>query len=236
MKRSRAVPLVLMGSVAACDGQDAAQREAPPAPVFPTEQACLDTGVFDTRACEGLVREPGEAAPPAEARDYASLEDCQADDYFQDSYCVAKYEEAVALHQDYGPSYENVAACEADYGQAGCGRQTATAGGGSFWSPFLTGYLVSSAINSFSRPQPYYRDPYGGYRTMGGYEFNRDGRRGRYVPATAYRSTDAAARGTTNAAKARSGQLAKKPVRAQSQRTTVARRGGFGGRSGGRGG
>lgn len=231
-----------MGSVAACESpEQAAIREAPPAPTFPTEQACLDTGVFTRAACGELVVPAGGEAPKAAARDYASVAECEADDYFTDSYCVAKYEEAVRLHQDYGPAYSDLRACEADYGAANCGAQPvaqttgAMAGGGSFWSPFLTGYLVSSAIGSFSRPQPYYRDPYGGYRTVGGYGFDRRGR-GAYLPTSAYQQTQAATAGRTNAARARAGTLAQTPQRAQARRTTVARRGGFGGRSGGRGG
>ncbi|WP_031553458.1 DUF1190 domain-containing protein [Parvularcula oceani] len=238
MKRSRAVPLVLMGAAAACESpEEAARRDAPPAPTFPTEQACLDTGVFARAACGELVVPEGGEAPPAEARDYASVAECQADDYFQDDYCVAKYEEAVALHQDYGPAYSDLSACEADYGAANCGRQPVAqaGGGGGFWTPFLTGYLISSAINDFTRPQPYYRDPYGGYRTLGGYGF-RGGRGGTYVPASAYRQTQRATTGRTNVQKAQAGNLRATPQRAQARRTTVARRGGFGGRSGGRGG
>ena len=234
MKRSRAVPLVLMG-VACESAEEAARREAPPAPTFATEAACLGTGVFGEKACAELVVAEGAAPPVAQARDYSSVGDCQADDYFQDDYCVAKYEEAVQLHQDYGPAYDNVAACEADYGPMRCGQQPvqASGGGGSFWSPFLTGYLVSSLINDFRRPIPYYRDPYGGYRTMGGLGFQGGNA---YLSRDMYRQTTRATTGTTNAQKARTGSLAKAPVRAQSRRTTVARRGGFGGRSGGRGG
>lgn len=234
MKRSRAVPLVLMGA-AACEA-DSARQDAPPAPTFQSEQACLDSGVFASKACEALVAPEGGNVP-AEAKDYAGPEACIADDYFQDDYCVAKYEEAVQLHQEYGPAYEDLAACEADYGAQGCGRQVQTAAGGgagSFWSPFFTGYLVSSALNNtFNRPMPYYRDGMGGYRTAGGYGF-RGG--DRYLPRGAYQQNAALTRGVTNAQRARSGTLAKAPQTARGRRTTVARRGGFGGRSGGRGG
>ena len=239
MKRSRAVPLVLMGAAACEAPEEAARREAPPAPTFATEAECLGTGVFGERACDELVVAEGEAPPASQARDYASVGDCQADDYFADDYCVAKYEEAVRLHQDYGPAYDNVAACEADYGAMRCGQQAvqgqqgAVQGSGSFWSPFLTGYLVSSLINDVRRPIPYYRDPYGGYRTMGGTAFQGGNA---YLSRDAYRQNTRATTGTTNAQRARTGSLAKAPVRAQSRRTTVARRGGFGGRSGGRGG
>lgn len=236
MKRSRAVPLVLMGA-AACEGADeAAKADAPPAPVFATEQACLDSGVFAQKACDALVAPEGTNVP-AQAQDYASVEECLAADYFQDDYCVAKYEEAVQLHQDHGPAYSDLAACQADYGENMCGRQQPVAqSGGSqgYWSPFLTGYLVSSALNNtFNRPMPYYRDPAGGYRTASGYGF-RGGNN--YVSADAYRQNQRLSSGQTNAQKARSGRLAKAPQTARGRRTTVARRGGFGGRSGGRGG
>ena len=235
-KRSRAVPLVLMGA-AACEA-DTARQDAPPAPTFQSETACLESGVFASKACRTLVAPAGETVP-AEAKDYASVEACVADDYFQDDYCALKYEEAVQMHQEYGPAYADLAACEADYGAQGCGRQQAAqAGGGgssgSFWSPFFTGYLVSSALNSgFNRPMPYYRDGAGGYRTAGGYGF-RGG--DRYLPRTAYQQNTRLTQGATNAQKARSGTLAKAPQTARGRRTTVARRGGFGGRSGGRGG
>ena len=220
---------------AACEAPDeAARREAPPAPTFTTQAECLGTGVFGERACDDLVVAEGEAPPPSQARDYTSVGDCQADDYFADDYCVAKYEEAVQLHQDYGPAYDNLSACEADYGAQRCGQQPVVqAGGGSFWSPFLTGYLVSSLINDVRRPIPYYRDPYGGYRTMGGTGFQGGNA---YLSRDAYRQQTRVTTGVTNAEKARTGRLAKAPTRAQSRRTSVARRGGFGGRSGGRGG
>ena len=241
MKRSRAVPLVLMGAAAAgCeDPGEAARADAPPAPTFPTEQACLDTGIFARAACGELVVPEGGAVPAAQARSYESVEACQTDDYFTDEYCTAKYEEAVELHQEHGPAYADLNACEADYGAQNCGRQSYAGGGGassgSYWSPFFTGFLVSSALNSFNRPMPYYRDPYGDYVTYSGYGF-RGGRNGYYVPRETYRTSQRLATGDTNTQRATRGSLARAPQRAQAQRTSVARRGGFGGRSGGRGG
>ncbi len=226
MKRSQTISLVMMAGAASTTTGcgDGGNADLPPGPTFPSIEACSAAGNFTQSTCETIVKEAGRT--PAVSKNYASAAECTADGYFTDTYCIAKFDEAVKLHQDYAPAYQNVNSCEQDYGAMNCGRQTAQGGGGSFWTPFLTGYLVSNAINSFTRPMPYYRDPYGGgFSTLGGYRFN-GGRQDYRISRTDYNRGDAATRGARNADKAKAKQLRTKP-----QRTAVARRGGFGGRS-----
>ena len=224
MKRSKAISLVMMaGATGAATGCGDDTADLPPGPSFPTETACLDTGIFTQQSFEKIMADGG--AKPGVSKNYAGADDCSADGYFTETYCVAKFDEAVKLHQEYAPAYENVSTCEQDYGAMNCGRQPVQGGGGSFWSPFLTGYLVSNAISSFNRPMPYYRDPYGGgFSTVGGYRFD-GGRQDYRISRTSYNRGNIATQGSTNAQKAKLRTLRNKP-----QRTSVARKGGFGGR------
>lgn len=229
MKRSRQVQLVLMASAAGTASSCGGDGDVPPAPSFPTVQACLDTQVFTQTACDSLTTAEQGAA---EARNYTGVSDCIGDGYFTETYCEAKFAEVQAMHADHAPAYTDVRSCEEIHGPQACQPQQAGGGGGSFWTPFLTGYLVSNAISSFQRPVPYYSGRDGGYYSLGGSRLGDvRGRNSVRLGRETYSSTSRAATGTSNAQKARSGQL-----RASSQRTSVARRGGFGGRSGGRGG
>ncbi|GGE10477.1 hypothetical protein GCM10011390_31880 [Aureimonas endophytica] len=87
--------------------------------------------------------------------------------------CNAEYQAALGQHLRDAPKFDGMAACEAEYGAGRCMEQprdqTAGSGSGSFFLPFMTGYLISSAVQnlrnynsygtyvrggSYSRPTP----------------------------------------------------------------------------------
>lgn len=159
----------------------------------------------------------GEPAPSNQL--FTSVDNCLSAGFSQ-SVCEGEYQRTLARHVEEAPRFDEQAVCEAEFGEGRCQEiapGTAQAGGSSqsFFVPFLTGYLVSSALsragtfaayNSFLRQNPTYRpDPI--YRSRAG------------TPVTVGRDA------TTN----------RPTVRPVNQNTrTVARRG-FGGRGYGRG-
>lgn len=65
--------------------------------------------------------------------------------------CQAGYQDAMQAHLEASPRFDGMAACEAEYGAGQCTEQqpaAATGGGGSFFTPFLAGYLLSSTLNN----------------------------------------------------------------------------------------
>ena len=64
--------------------------------------------------------------------------------------CQAGYQDAMQAHLQSSPKFDGLAACEAEYGVGQCAEQqpVATGGGGSFFTPFLAGYLLSSTLNN----------------------------------------------------------------------------------------
>lgn len=159
----------------------------------------------------------GEPAP--ENRLFTSVENCLSAG-FSEAVCEGEYQTALQRHLAEAPRFDGQAACEAEFGTDRCTEVPAGSGGAaagssqSFFVPFLTGYLVSSALsrvgsygayNTFLRSNPSYRpDPI--YRSRSG------------TPVTVGR--DASNRPVT------------RPLNQNTR--TVARRG-FGGRGFGRG-
>jgi len=84
--------------------------------------------------------------------------------------CSAEYQQAMQAHLKNAPKFDGQAACEAEYGAGRCMETSAAAtgtqgsGSGSFFMPFMTGYLISSAISNLSNYGAYQRQ-----RESGGY-------------------------------------------------------------------
>ncbi|MBY5393802.1 DUF1190 domain-containing protein [Rhizobium leguminosarum] len=138
--------------------------------------------------------------------------------------CQAGYQDAMRAHLAAAPRFNGMAACEAEYGSGQCTQQSASAvpnntgGGGSFFVPFLTGYVLSSALNNIGDYYNYRRrqEESGSYGSTPIYR-NRSGQ----TVTTTVRS------GGNDTAIAPSRQTVK-PVNVNTR--TVARQG-FGGRS-----
>ena len=148
--------------------------------------------------------------------DYAftSLAECgQAG--FDRTVCEAEYNEALQQHASSAPRFDDQAICEAEFGDGRCTVYQPPGSQQSFFIPFLTGYLVSSALRNVTG--------FGGYRTY------RDRNAG-YAPAPIYRN-----RSGQNVTVSRDTPDARPQTRPLNANTRTAARGGFGGRSASRG-
>jgi uncharacterized protein YgiB involved in biofilm formation len=157
--------------------------------------------------------------PKVEAFRYASLDACKAADEVPDKECEAGWAAAQKDNETSAPRYTDRANCEDVYGQGNCVPRGT--GGGSFFAPLLTGFVIGQMFGGDGRP--YYRgtgiyrqdDRWGGgYYTGWGGRLDRDYGTGRSVIARqGIEPPDA---------------IRQAPPRVQT-RTAVVSRGGFGG-------
>lgn len=152
---------------------------------------------------------------PVEAFQYATLDACKNANEIPDGACETAYAAAQKDDAENSPRYNQQATCEEVYGQGNCVPRSAQ-GGGSFWGPLLTGFIVGQMLDGGGyRGTGLYRrdDRYGGgYSTGWGGSVGRDYVTGRTtLSRDSFRPPDAYA-----------------PPKAQT-RTSVVSRGGFGG-------
>ena len=149
---------------------------------------------------------------------FTTVQDC-VEEGIQLDICEAEYQTALTEHVNAAPRFASVEECEAEFGEGRCNEipEVGARDGEtqSFFMPFLTGYLVSSALRNVS--------DYAAYRS---YRSENAG----YYSKPVYR--DRAGRAVTTV---REPGATKPTVRPLNQNTrTVARRG-FGGRAVSRG-
>ncbi|MND80012.1 hypothetical protein D3C80_717750 [compost metagenome] len=174
----------------------------------------MATASFSLAACGA----PQVTAPePEPVQAYTSLEECRVANDISDAECDAAQAAAQKAAAETAPRYATQSECEGQWGPSQC--QPNQSGGGSFFTPLLTGFIVGQMLNGggYRGGGPLYRDRDGRYSNGygGGYTY-RDYRTGKTL---------------TNGRE--HGDVARQaPSRVQS-RTTVVSRGGFGG--GGRG-
>ena len=174
----------------------------------------MATVSFSMAACGSPQRVAAPEPDPALA--YTSLVGCKADNDVSDAECDSAHAEAQRQAAESAPRYATQEECEGQWGPEQC-RPLNNSGGGSFFGPLATGFIIGQLMNGGYRGGgPLYRDRDGQFSNgYGGGYLSRDYRTGRTV----------ANRNDVDVAR-------KAPVRAQS-RTAVVSRGGFGG--GGRG-
>jgi uncharacterized protein YgiB involved in biofilm formation len=106
----------------------------------------------------------GDEAPAAEVMAYKTVADCVASGNDQ-SVCTAAMTDAKRSAGDFAPRYESKADCEKDFDKCETseqpnaaigGSQASHSSGGSF-QPFLNGFLISQALNSFGERAGYSR-------------------------------------------------------------------------------
>jgi uncharacterized protein YgiB involved in biofilm formation len=83
--------------------------------------------------------------------------------------CEAEYQTALSQHLRDAPKFRGLSDCEAQYGAGRCmetPRDQGGSGTGSFFLPFMTGYLISSAVQNLTN-----YNSYGSY--VGGGSYSR---------------------------------------------------------------
>jgi len=155
--------------------------------------------------------------PRHEAESYTSLDACKNADTFPDAQCDTDFQKAMATHEKSAPRYESQNLCEKEFSLSNCERRT-NHNGAVFWSPFMTGFLVSHILDS--RRNYYYSSPY--YRTNRGRYTTWDG-----VPLGTTKSADGRTRRTVSTQTVKAKPKAAKVM----TRTSVVSRGGFGSRT-----
>ena len=166
--------------------------------------------------CEAPVPEPMPL--PSTPIQFASPTECIAAGY-QMTACEDAYKAALSKHQADAPRYGQQQECEEEWGSGNC-RETGAATGSSSFMPFLTGYLLSSALSGNS----------GGYYNYGGY-YGSPIYRSRSGPVQLSTGGSSIGSGTGVRKVATAPVVAPKPANVN---TRSVSRGGFGGRMGGR--
>lgn len=98
-----------------------------------------------------------------EAIVYNDVKDCVDDNPDAVEQCTFAYEEALKEAARTGPKYGSEYDCEYEFGNNQC-RQYQTSSG-SFFMPFMAGYMVSSLLS----PRPYYQPMYTSYSRYSSY-------------------------------------------------------------------
>ncbi|MDI1363581.1 MAG: DUF1190 domain-containing protein [bacterium] len=159
-----------------------------------------------------------EAGRAVEARTFVSLDECKASGDFTAQQCETTLAQAQKDSAQNAPKFNDQQSCEERYGVDQCVPRSSQ-GGGSFFTPLLTGFIIGQALNNMGggyRGAPMYRDRDGAYYGGSGYPLSRD-----YV---------------TGRTRVRSESFnlpsrAEAPTRVQSRSSVISRSGFGGGRS-----
>jgi uncharacterized protein YgiB involved in biofilm formation len=186
-KRSRSVTLSALGAASMLSGCEA-----------PVDEAKLSAERFGA---------------PTQVAAFQSVADCVAAGTFTQSQCSTAQSQAAAEDRKTAPQYMSREECEQNFGAAQCVQRSS--GGGSFFTPLLTGFMIGQLMNGGNRYAPLYRDSRDNrYYTGSGAWLTPGGGRGGY--SVGQRALTAPAATTTQRIQTRS---------------SVVSRGGFGGRA-----
>ncbi|MDO8323413.1 MAG: DUF1190 domain-containing protein [Phenylobacterium sp.] len=173
-------------------------------------------------ACDSAPPATQWGDPPAassgrtvEASSFTSLADCTASGSFTAEQCSTALAQAQKDSAENAPKFGDQKSCEERYGVDQCVPRSSQ-GGGSFFTPLLTGFIIGQAMNNLGgyRGAPMYRDRNGGFTGGSGYPVSRD-----YLTGRTRVNSDSFDAPRANA-----------PTRVQS-RSSIISRGGFGGGS-----
>ncbi|MDN4503755.1 DUF1190 family protein [Alteromonadaceae bacterium BrNp21-10] len=92
-------------------------------------------------------------AEKQQATVYTNENDCVSANPGHEQECRAAYKDAVAEAERTGPKYNSQRDCEYEFGASQCRQYNSS--GGSFFMPFMAGYMLSS----FLSPGPYHTQP-----------------------------------------------------------------------------
>ena len=170
-------------------------------------------------ACDGSPAATQWGDPPAatrevDAKTFASLDDCKKSGDMTAEQCQTAYDQAQKDSAANAPKFGDQQSCEERYGVDQCVPRN-NGGGGSFFTPLLTGFIVGQALSNMGGGYygaPMYRDRGGTYYGGSGQPLSRD-----YVTGRTRVRADSFDAPAMHA-----------PTRVQS-RSSVISRGGFGG-------
>jgi uncharacterized protein YgiB involved in biofilm formation len=133
-------------------------------------------------ACDNAPSATQWGDPPAassgravEARTFTSLDECKASGDFTAQQCETTLAQAQKDSAENAPKFNDQQSCEERYGVDQCVPRSSQ-GGGSFFTPLLTGFIIGQAMNNMGgyRGAPMYRDRDGTYYGGSGYPLSRD--------------------------------------------------------------
>lgn len=137
--------------------------------------AGCDDGVQVPKDEAGYVSQLGADEPIAQAAAFSTVKDCMLSGDYTEQQCKDAKANADRQSLQFAPRYQSAADCQTDYGQ--CQQQLLPGGGGSFFTPFVTGFIVSELIDEMGdafehrrhRYAPLYRTRDGSYVNGSGY-------------------------------------------------------------------
>lgn len=80
--------------------------------------------------------------PTTEVQAFRSVPQCVESGLFDEEACRGMLQEAMTEHEENAPRYDERALCEEEFGVNAC--QYEQQGGGGYWMPFFTGWIVGS--------------------------------------------------------------------------------------------
>lgn len=172
-------------------------------------------GGVSLTACGDSTPAVADQGKAVDAYTYSSLQECKDKNDIPDEACVTAQAKAQE-DETKSATYKEQASCEDVYGPGQCVPRSHASGGGSFWGPLITGFVVGRMLDGSWGGRGYYRDwRDGGYYTTSGGRMYTDYSTGRtQLGSRGFDPPDAAT--APNKAISRTGAIS---------------RGGFGGRS-----
>lgn len=105
--------------------------------------------------------------PKEDVFTFKDVKSCVASGQFDEETCKAEYAKAKAQNDNVAPRFNSRHSCYSDFGHNQCYHYTSSSGG-SFWLPFMAGYMMAPRGHStIVSTQPLYRphSDAGGYYT-----------------------------------------------------------------------
>lgn len=89
---------------------------------------------------------PKDNSPKTDVFAFDNAFDCKAKAGMTLEECNDARTQAIAAGEKTAPRFEAIEDCESSWGAGGCVEQKATTGGGSFFVPFMAGFMISNLI------------------------------------------------------------------------------------------
>lgn len=136
---------------------------------------CGDNGAPQQRA-EASAR----TADATEVQAFGNVFECAANTKMSQEECADARKQAVAASDDVAPRYAGQGDCETEWGDGNCVTQTS--GGRSFFTPFVTGFLLGRLINGRREYLPLYsKRGAAGFTTADGRQLSATGTPGKFM-------------------------------------------------------